>query len=79
MLLHKTDRLWICKNNRELRKWRSGYFCCSKSLVTRIQLGVIMKLTKHTETALTHIPHLEKFVASAKQISRIIHVVNSKY
>lgn len=56
MLLHKTDRLWICKNNRELlKKRRNRYFGHSKSLVTRIQIGVIIKLTKHTETILKHL------------------------
>lgn len=55
VLLHKAHRLWICKNNREIKKRRSGYFCCSKSLVTRIQLGVIIKLRKHTEIALRYL------------------------
>ena len=45
----------ITENSSKKKKKReSRYFYCSKSLVTRIQLGVIIKLTKHTETRFKH-------------------------
>lgn len=83
MLLYKTDGLWICKNNRELvkrkKKKDSRYFYCSKSLVTRTQLGVIIKLTKHTETRLKHFIW-EKFCFFCQpDLKAYIHVVISKY
>lgn len=81
-LLYKTDRLCICKNNRELlkkKKKKSRYFCCSKSLVIRIQLGVIIKLTKNTETRFEHFIW-EKFCFLCQpDLKDYIHVVISKH
>lgn len=45
----------ITENSSKKKKKESRYFYCSKSLVTRIQLGVIIKLTKHTETRFKHL------------------------
>lgn len=81
MLLPKTGRLWICKNNRTLPKKKGGgwdsYFCCSRSILTRIQLGFWVTLTKNIENILKCLMW-EKPVSFVNEICRIIPVVNGK-
>ena len=49
-----TDCGFVKITEHSSKKKENRYFYCNKSLVTRIQLGVIIKLTKHTETRFKH-------------------------